>query len=140
MRVMRALPFLAAIFLAACSPGGSTPDASTGSASAAVTPLTYSVEDVYRNTRFRGISWSPDGRTLLVSSDLSGIWNAYAVPRDGGAPRALTMSTSNSIFALSYFKADERFLYSSDEAGKATGEHLTVGSLSANPLDVFYDP
>jgi dipeptidyl aminopeptidase/acylaminoacyl peptidase len=72
---------------------------------------------VYQNTRFRGVSWSSDARTLLVSSDLSGIWNAYAIPRSGGAPRALTTSTVNSIFALSYFPNDERVVYSSDDGG-----------------------
>ena len=75
-RISRVAPFLAALLLAACSPGSSPRDAGAAAADAPVTPRTYSVEDVYQNTRFRGISWSPDARTLLVSSDLSGIWNA----------------------------------------------------------------
>jgi dipeptidyl aminopeptidase/acylaminoacyl peptidase len=81
------------------------------------TPTKYSVEDFYKNSAFAGASWSPDRQKLLVSSNMSGIWNAYTVPAVGGQPQALTQSTTNSIFALSYFPADERFLYSSDEGG-----------------------
>jgi dipeptidyl aminopeptidase/acylaminoacyl peptidase len=81
------------------------------------TPRTYSVEDLYQNTTFRGAWWSPDKSKILVASDLSGIVNAYAVSLSGGDPQPLTRSTTNSVFPLSYFPADERLLYVSDEAG-----------------------
>jgi dipeptidyl aminopeptidase/acylaminoacyl peptidase len=81
------------------------------------TPRQYSVDDFYKNSEFFGASWAPDRQKLLVSSNLSGIWNAYAVPAAGGQPQPLTQSTTNSVFALSYFPADERLLYSSDEGG-----------------------
>ncbi len=107
------LPFLA---LAACAPGGSTRE-SQGSVDRVFTPQQYSVEDFYKNTRFFGASWSPDRQKLLVSSNLSGIWNAYSVPVGGGDPQPLTQSTGNSIFAQSYFPGDERIIYTSDEGG-----------------------
>lgn len=112
---------------------------------------TYTVADMYENTRFRGVSWSSDARSLLVSSDLSGIWNAYAIPRSGGSPHALTTSTVNSIFAVSYFPTDDRFLYSSDEGGNelthiyvrnpdGTNKDLTPGAkLKANFLSFSGD-
>ena len=108
-----ALCFLA---LAACAPGGSTRE-SQGSVERVFTPQQYTVEDFYKNTRFMGASWSPDRQKVLVSSNLSGIWNAYAVPVGGGDPQPLTQSSGNSIFALSYFPGDERIIYSSDEGG-----------------------
>jgi dipeptidyl aminopeptidase/acylaminoacyl peptidase len=40
-----------------------------------------------------------------------------AVPVAGGVPRPITRSTTNAVFALSYFPADERILYSSDRGG-----------------------
>ena len=107
------LPFLA---LAACAPGGSTRE-SQGSVDRVFTPQQYSVEDFYKNTRFFGASWSPDRQKLLVSSNLSGIWNAYSFPVGGGDPQPLTQSTGNSIFAQSYFPGDERIIYTSDEGG-----------------------
>ena len=84
MRLIRRLWCVATIVLVACKPGGAAREANA--VPQVTAPLTYSVEDVYQNTRFRGISWSADGGTLLVSSDLSGIWNAYAIPRGGGDP------------------------------------------------------
>jgi len=108
----------AAAVLAGCSSRESTAELQGGSIDARTfTPTQYSVEDFYRNASFAGASWSPDRQTLLVSSNLSGIWNAYAVPAAGGEPQPLTQSTTNSIFALSYFPADGRVLYSSDEGG-----------------------
>lgn len=89
------------------------------------TPARYEVSDFYRNVRFRGASWSPDRRRILVSSNRSGIWNAYAVPAAGGEPVPLTRSTTNSVYAISYFPRDERVLYASDEGGNEL-THLYV--------------
>ena len=54
-----------------------------------VTPTQYSVGDFYKNTEYVGASWAPDRQRILVSSNLSGIWNAYAVPTGGGTHRRL---------------------------------------------------
>jgi dipeptidyl aminopeptidase/acylaminoacyl peptidase len=113
----RRAALLSAVILAACAPGGSSTRESRGSVERVFTPQPYTVEDFYKNSRFAGASWSPDRQKILVSSNLSGIWNAYAVPVGGGAPQPLTQSTGNSIFAQSYFPGDERFVYTSDEGG-----------------------
>ena len=98
-------------------------------------PTQYSVEDFYKNSEYFGASWSPDRRKLLVSSNKSGIWNAYAIPAAGGDPQALTQSTTNSIFALSYFPADERVLYSGDQGGNEL-THIYVRSPDGSVRDV----
>jgi len=129
MRATRSiLCVAAALSTVACSAGGGTPPQT-------VAPATYSVADVYQNTRFRGLGWSADSRTLLVSSDLSGIWNAYAIPRAGGAPQPLTHSTTNSMFALSFFPADDRFLYSSDQGGNEL-THIYVQAPDGSTTDL----
>jgi dipeptidyl aminopeptidase/acylaminoacyl peptidase len=107
---------VASVVLAACASAESTQE-SAGSVERTFTPTQYSVEDFYKSSQFRGASWAPDRQKLLVSSNKSGIWNAYAVPATGGEPQPLTQSTTNSVFALSYFPADERVLYSSDQGG-----------------------
>jgi dipeptidyl aminopeptidase/acylaminoacyl peptidase len=113
----RRFAFLAAcVILAACTSAKSTEE-SQGSVEKTFTPTQYSVDDFYKNSEFFGASWSPDRQKLLVSSNKSGIWNAYAVPATGGEAQPLTQSTTNSVFALSYFPADERVLYSSDQGG-----------------------
>lgn len=81
------------------------------------TPAQYSIEDFYRNTEYFGASFSPDARKILVTSNESGVYNAWAFPLDGSAPQQLTSSTTNAIFARGYFPADERILYSSDNGG-----------------------
>jgi dipeptidyl aminopeptidase/acylaminoacyl peptidase len=108
---------LVSLIMSACNTPGPESAAPAADAARARAPQQYTVEDFYKNSEFSGASWAPDNRKLLVSSNLSGIWNAYAVSITGGAPQPLTQSGKNSIFALSYFPRDERLLYSSDEGG-----------------------
>ena len=81
----------------------------------------HSVADFYKNVEYFGNSFSFDAKRILVSSNESGIFNAYAVPVSGGEPQQLTHSTTDSIFAQSYFPKDDRILYTSDR----DGNHLT---------------
>ncbi|MEO7219739.1 MAG: S9 family peptidase [Gemmatimonadaceae bacterium] len=96
------------------TPGGTASNAPTA---AQGSPAEYTVADFYANTSYSGASWSPDRTHILVSSNATGIWNAYLIPAAGGPSRQLTQSTTQSIFAQSYFPADDRILYSSDEDG-----------------------
>ncbi len=77
----------------------------------------YTIEDFLGNVNYSGASFSPDKSKLLVSSDETGIYNAYAFPVDGGEPVQLTQSTDDYVFAMGYFPNDERFLYTSDRGG-----------------------
>src|SRR5262245_66194168 len=98
---------------------GCGPRTSGGPAAAGPTSAVYSVAEFYKNTQFGGASWSFDNKRLLVSSDLSGIWNAYVIPASGGTPQPLTQSAKNSVFAVSYFPGDDRLVYSIDDGGNA---------------------
>lgn len=115
-----ALPLLAHAALAsllACTPNAAQRTPTQPEPPPAAAPARYTVADFYENIEYVGASWAPSGDKILVSSKQSGIWNAYAVPLAGGAPQPLTRSTQDSIMALSYFPADERILYSSDQGG-----------------------
>jgi dipeptidyl aminopeptidase/acylaminoacyl peptidase len=101
------------------------------------TPAQYSIDDLYKNSEYFGASWSADRRTLLVSSNASGVWNAYAVPVAGGAPQPITESTTNAIFAISYFPGDDRILYSSDQGGnELTHLYVQEGKGKGAPRDL----
>ncbi|HEV8176489.1 MAG TPA: hypothetical protein VGP44_02260, partial [Gemmatimonadales bacterium] len=89
------------------------------------TPTQYSVADLYRNTEYTGASFSAKADRILVSSNQSGVYNAYAIPAAGGEPDPLTHSTDNAIFAVSFFPADDRVLYSGDKGGNELN-HLYV--------------
>jgi dipeptidyl aminopeptidase/acylaminoacyl peptidase len=98
-------------------------------------PSQYSVADFYANKGFFGASFSPDRQKILVGSNTSGIWNAYAVPVSGGDLEPLTKSTTNSIFPISYFPGDARILYSSDQGGNEL-RHLYVQTPEGGVTDI----
>jgi dipeptidyl aminopeptidase/acylaminoacyl peptidase len=85
----------------------------------------YTVEQILDTTAYAGASFAADGKSILVSSDRSGIYNAWSVPVEGGEPAALTQSTTDAINVESYFPGDDRFLYSSDQGGNELS-HLYV--------------
>ena len=62
-------------------------------------------------------AFSPDGNRLLISSNETGVFNAYALNLETGAQTALTNSTTNAHFAVSYLPDGERILYSADGGG-----------------------
>jgi len=68
-------------------------------------------------TGIAGASVSHDDRTILFSSNKTGIYNAYAVSVTGGEPEQITDSKDNSIFVISWFPNDNRFLFRSDQGG-----------------------
>lgn len=90
----------------------------------AATPATriYTAAQFFETTSLSlakggGLAFSPDGRSVLMSSDATGVINAYALPLDGGKPVALTASTTNATFAQSWFPDGERVLVLADKAG-----------------------
>ncbi len=85
-------------------------------------PIRYSAKTFYDTTSYSlassaGFGFSPDGRSILISSDQSGVFNAYALPVGGGAAVPVSRSTDNATFAASYFPDDERVLFTADQGG-----------------------
>jgi dipeptidyl aminopeptidase/acylaminoacyl peptidase len=89
-------------------------------------------------TSIFGSSISFDEKTILFSSNESGIYNAYTIPVEGGQPRQVTDSKTNSIFALSFFPNDNRILYRSDKAGNEI-YHLYLGYEDETAIDLTPD-
>ncbi len=136
--------------LAACGPK----DAGESAAVDAAPPETasapkYSASQFFNTTSYglsssAGHAFSADGSSILMHSDIDGVFNAYALPVDGGEPVKLTESDDNAIFAVSWFPNDGRMLYTYDQGGnelnhvlvrEEDGSHqdLTPGdSLKAN--------
>ena len=95
----------------------------------------YTIEDFLGTIDYYGASFSPDKTKVLVSSNESGVFNAYAIPVAGGDPVAMTSSTDNSIFSIGYFPEDERFLYTSDQGGNEL-DHLYVRDPDETAVDL----
>lgn len=122
---------LALIGLAACSEKAPDERAQANEQTDPALPR-YSAEAFYQTTSYSlaaiaGYAFAPDGAHLLISSDATGIFNAYALPVDGGAPEALTGSEDHATFAVSYFPSDSRFLYTFDEGGNELNQIYVAG-------------
>ncbi len=85
----------------------------------------YTIEQFMDTVRVSGSSFSPDEKSVLFSSNKTGIFNAYTVPTAGGAPKQLTNSTKESTFAVSYLPTDSRVIYTYDRGGNENS-HLYV--------------
>jgi prolyl oligopeptidase len=96
---------------------------------------TYSAEEFFKTTSVFGSSINHDNTAVLVSSDETGIFNAYRVPLDGSAKIALTASTAESIYVYSWFPSDDRLLYHADQGGDEL-DHVYVRKLDGSIVDL----
>jgi dipeptidyl aminopeptidase/acylaminoacyl peptidase len=106
MKKLIILSFIVALGLNCCSPDKKPK-----------TVKQYTIEQFMNNINYFGGSFSYDEKRLLISSNETGIYNAYEMPVEGGELTPLTESDSNSVFAISFFPKDDRLLYHSDNNG-----------------------
>lgn len=95
----------------------------------------YTIEQFMDNQDVAGSGFSHDESRVLLTNNKTGIYNAYELSLDGKEPKALTNSTKNSVFAVSYFPNDNRFLYSSDEGGNELN-HLYLQDTTGKATDL----
>ncbi len=95
----------------------------------------YTIDQFLKTVNYRGSSFSPDYTKILVSTDKSGVYNAYAISLADGKMTQLTDSETESIFAMGYFPDDERFLYTSDQGGNELN-HVYVRNLDGSSKDL----
>ena len=131
----------AALFLAASAATAADGKVAAPPADAAVgstVPDRYDAKAFFTTTTYilsDGHAWSPDDSRLLVTSDETGIFNAYALAAGDGAAEPLTTSTTDSTFAVSWFPSDARVLYSADQGGNEL-DHLYVREVDGTTRDL----
>ncbi len=101
---------------------------------------TYTAAQFFDTTSYRlapggAKAFSPDGASVLIRSDKTGVFNTYAQPLAGGEPVALTASTTSAANAVSYFPSDARILFSQDGGGDELS-HLFVRALDGKVTDL----
>lgn len=101
---------------------------------------TYTAAQFYENRSYalaggRVGTFSPDGASILISSDQTGVFNGYALPINGGDARPLTASTTNATFAVSYFPTDGRVLVTADGGGDELN-HVYVREIDGTLRDL----
>jgi len=70
----------------------------------------YDIKTLLSNLRLSGSAISPDGLRVLFSSNATGVMNLFEVSVYGGAPTALSSSSTDSLYAIRYFPNDDRIL------------------------------
>ena len=88
-------------------------------------PKQYTIEQFMATTSLSGASFSADETRVLFSSNESGIYNVFSVPVAGGPATQITRSTTDNTTGISYFPADDRILFTRDQAGNELN-HLYV--------------
>lgn len=141
-KLMKNLILIPALFLvlAACSnqDDTATQEATVEAASGQVP--TYSAEVFFNTTSFgianaAGHAFSPDGNRVLINSDETGIFNAFAVNVATGNRTQLTNSTASATTGMSYFPNDERILFTADGGGDELN-HVWVREVDGTMVDL----
>ena len=117
LALMAALP--AAAMAQAAAPAATSPAAPTYTAAQFFDTVSYGLG--YGGAK----AFSPDGKSVLIRSDKTGVFNAYALPVAGGDPIPLTNSTTSAVNPVSYFPSDARILFTQDGGGDELS-HLFV--------------
>lgn len=95
----------------------------------------YSIEEFMNTTSYGGSSFSYDEKSLLIRSNQTGINNAFKIALDSFEITQLTFSDSNSIYPISYFQKDNRFLFRSDQGGNEIW-HIYINNLDGTVVDL----
>lgn len=114
---------------------GSAFPAANKEKSAPDTPKRYTIEQFMATTSLGGASFSADEKRILFHSNESGIFNAYTLPVNGGKSEALTKSTTDTTFSVSFFPNDDRILYTRDKGGDENN-HVYVRELDGTEKDL----
>jgi dipeptidyl aminopeptidase/acylaminoacyl peptidase len=97
-------------------------------------PRSYSIEQFMSTTAVTGASFSADESRILFSSNTTGVYNVYSVPVAGGPPTPMTSSKDTTI-AVSYFRNDDRILFTRDQGGNELN-HLYVREKDGTERDL----
>ena len=81
-----------------------------------------------------GFGFSADGSKILMSTDVSGIFNAQTMSIDG-VQTAITSSTDYPYSAQSFFPNDDRIILEGDQGGNEL-DHVYVRDLEGNLTDI----
>jgi len=99
----------------------------------------YTIEQFMNNTSIGGGSFSHDESQVLLTSNQSGIYNAFTLSVDGGIPEPITHSDTSSIFATRFFPDDNRILFRSDNNGNEV-YHIFMRDLDGTVTDLTPGP
>jgi len=98
-------------------------------------PKQYTIEQFLTTERVGGLSISFDDKNVLYHSNMTGVFNVYTTPVDARSPRAITKSTKETTYAVSYFPHDDRVLFTQDQGGNELN-HVYVREENGSTRDL----
>jgi len=143
MRWVSALSVTFGLMLAGCGEPAEQDDRTGENATSEETEMEipqYSAEAFFETTSYSlasagGYAFSRDDSRLLITSDATGIFNAYALDLASGERSPLTQSTDDAVFALSWFPEDGRILFTRDQGGNELN-HVFVRETDGTTRDL----
>jgi len=96
---------------------------------------TYKAESFFTTLSYFGARFSADESKILLTSNKTGVFNAYSIPFSGGDLTPITSSKKNMVRAVSYFPKDDRVLFTSDNEGDELN-HLFVMTSKGRKKDL----
>ena len=95
----------------------------------------YAIEAFFNNSRISGGYFSSNEKSILYSSNESGIFNVYEVDLVSGNKIMLTNSNKESFIAKSYIPNSKAFIYSADKGGNEIS-HLYLKQENDTVIDL----
>ncbi|PWT81683.1 MAG: S9 family peptidase [Acidobacteria bacterium] len=97
------------------------------------------VNDLYYTRSVFGGAWSPDGRQIVFTTDISGRLNLWKVRASGGWPIQLTQSDDRQYKAI--WSPDGKWIvYQQDDAGNELWNLFAIPSDGGKPIDLTNTP
>jgi dipeptidyl aminopeptidase/acylaminoacyl peptidase len=97
------------------------------------------IDDLYYTRSVFGAAWSPDGREIVFTSDMSGRPNLWKVSASGGWPIQLTQSDDRQYSAV--WSPDGRWIvYQQDHAGNELWDLYAIPSGGGEPVNLTNTP
>ncbi len=88
----------------------------------------YPIQDFVNTIGLSGDTFSADESRILFSSNKSGVWNTYSIPATGGEWKAITTSTTDNNYSVTYFPHDDRVLVTADQGGNELNHLYVIGT------------
>src|SRR5579884_1626635 len=96
---------------------------------------TLSIEKLFMTRAIAGTAWSPDGKTIAFVSNMSGRFNLWLVPAEGGWPTQLTISDQRQ-FAPAWSPDGKWIAYQSDYDGDEQWDIFLVSPKTGQVVNV----
>jgi dipeptidyl aminopeptidase/acylaminoacyl peptidase len=95
----------------------------------------YSIEQFYKTVNAGLADFNKEENALLIHNNSSGIYNGYTLPVNGDSIKALTHSTTESLFMIGYLADGVSYLYRADRGGDENS-HIYLHTPQGDPYDL----